>query len=409
MTPWMVSAHLALATPAQAQASIETQALAQAQADLRGNIAQVGPRRYLLAGKHQFHALWVRDFAMAAAGALDSGETQAVHDSLEKILENQRADGLLPRLIDHIDAPLRVLLSGIGLRPKFAEPLRAFYGSENGVVSIDSNAGIPIAAQEYLARTHDRAFAAKWWPAATRAVAFLETRYGDPSGLIARQPPFSDWEDSIARRGRVAFTNELHVLALRALAAWALELGQIADAVEYGERAARAAERFREFFWDPADHKIFNFERDPRWSADANFLAVARGLVSPEQGREILTAANSTPLADLGRVTWPDYSHRQKSFFVRLAGLADYHDRLRWIWLGALAAQAARATGDSARCLDRIHELSALILRTGHVAEVYRERRSTLKPVRRLLYRSEMPFTWSSGYFIHAATQGCGP
>src|SRR4051812_23567939 len=94
-------------------------ALEIARAGLVSNIARLEDSsgrewQFLLAGGHQFHTLWTRDFGMASAGALALGQTQAVRDSLEVIFANQRADGLMPRLIDHSNAVVRMLFSEIG-------------------------------------------------------------------------------------------------------------------------------------------------------------------------------------------------------------------------------------------------------------------------------------------------------
>jgi hypothetical protein len=81
---------------------------------------------------------------------------------------------------------------------------------------------------------------------------------------------------------------------------------------------------------------------------------------------------------------------------------------MRWLWITALAARAERAVGNCAGYHAIMDQLSALIARRGAIEEVYDlKRNGTLKPVRRLFYHAENPFTWSSAMYLEAANEGC--
>src|SRR5258708_4208728 len=62
---------------------------------ISGNIARVKNKRtgetksFVLAGAHQFHTLWARDFSMAVPGLMVMGESSAVKDSLEALMTYQ--------------------------------------------------------------------------------------------------------------------------------------------------------------------------------------------------------------------------------------------------------------------------------------------------------------------------------
>jgi glycogen debranching enzyme len=368
-----------------------------------------GEKLYLVAGAHQFKSLWARDFSMSVAGALAIGANQVVHDSLEALFQFQRKDGLLARGVDDVSIQARVVLALIGITPDLKGPLRASYISENQVPSIDSNAIVPWAASEYLAATGDREFARAWFAGAEAAIGFLEREYF-VDGLIGRQPPYSDWEDSVQRTGRVAQTNIYYILSLRGLGSWAALLGQEAKAAEYALKAELAVARFRDFFWIPGRHILRNFEGDDHLTADANLMAVTHHLVTESQAREIMATLRESPLWQPmpGKPTWPDYAASRKDIFVKLVGLSAYHDRMVWLWITAMAAMAEREVGNCAGYREIMQRLSDRIAADGTVHEVFDVKKGgRLVPVVRPLYRAEAPFTWSSALYLEAASRAC--
>jgi hypothetical protein len=364
-------------------------------------------KRYLLAGAHQYHSLWAWDFSFASLGALKIGEAGAVHDSLEIYFSNQRADGVLPRVIDNREITWRVILGMAGITPHFGNPLKASFETENRVLSPIPNAILPWAASRYILFTQDRVFAKKWFSAAEKAVEWLEFSSMD-DGLIGKQAPYSDWEDSVQRTGKVAFTNELYALSLQGLAQWAEFLGDHDKEIFYLNRFQTFKKTFRDFFWMKDRNAIRNFEGDDRLAADANLLAVAYHLVDDPDAKAILNTLRSSPLWQPmpGKVTWPDYPRSMKSALPKIVGLAGYHDKMLWLWLTALAVKAERAVGNGDAAKHILDQASRLIISEGALYEIYEQKRNgSLKPVRRILYHPEHPFTWSSGLFLEAALE----
>ena len=78
-----------------------------------------------------------------------------------------------------------------------------------------------------------------------------------------------------------------------------------------------------------------------------------------------------------------------------------------WLWITALAAEAEGALGDCEAYARILEQASGLILKEGTIHEVYSLRGGSLDPVRRLIYRAEEPFTWSSAAFLQAVRGGC--
>lgn len=367
-------------------------------------------KKYLLAGARQYRTLWARDMAMSVQGAMAAGEFQAVKNSLEIFFKFQRFDGLLPRLIDNQNILTRVLMGVMGHPPMFREPLRAWFTTENRVIAIDSNLAIVWASSRYILRSEDLVFAKAHFVAAEKAILFIETHFS-VEGIVGKQPPFADWADSVQRTGRVAFTNELYILALRGLSQWAEKVGEPVRASFYQDKAAEVTERFLTFFWDPKERIIVNFERDHRWTADANFFAVAHGILPREKSIELMDRLRMSPLwiPFPGRPTWPDYEPHMKSWLVKRVNLAGYHDQYLWFWLTCLAACAETAIGNADGYAQIMRSVSGRIVadRTVHEVYEYDERNQQIVPVKRWLYRAESPFTWSAAMFLEACEDGC--
>ncbi|MCC7441471.1 MAG: hypothetical protein IT285_07550 [Bdellovibrionales bacterium] len=393
-----------------------TEAWSLAVSALQHNVVPVdGPEgtenlEIVLAGAHQFRTSWSWDFAFASEGLLGIGRERAVRDTLASFFERRRADGLLPRVLDSLPIELRVVLGLTRIARGFKGPLKPWYVSENKAVSPIPNLTLVAAASRYVQASHDAAFARRWYPVARSAVAFVEREWGE-DGIIARQQPFSDWEDSVRREGRVAFTNLLYVRALQAIGEWAAYLGEAEQARQDALAAEFTLGRVLEVFWDESRGVLRNYVGDDtRLTADANLFAVANRMLTGARAGRAMGVLRASPLwlPMPGRPTWPEYPGSMKSFFVTIGGMRDYHDRLYWPWITALAARAERALGNCADYERIMAQLDRLFVEHDEVGEVYRlTARGGLAPVKRLLYRSEAPFTWASGMYIEAAADGC--
>lgn len=130
-----------------------------AEKSLRANFEQVGSSFFLTAGRNQFRSLWVRDFCFSVPALLAMDETPLVRDQLDLIWSHQNEAGLFPRGLDSMSPKLRVL---------------------RAVCKLQSRPSITKALQ-YLLGFEDR-------------------------GLLL-QPKFSDWQDSVRRKGKTSFVN----------------------------------------------------------------------------------------------------------------------------------------------------------------------------------------------------------
>jgi glycogen debranching enzyme len=126
--------------------------------------------------------------------------------------------------------------------------------------------------------------------------------------------------------------------------------------------------------------------------------------------REALQTLRNSPLWTPmpGRPTYPDYPAHMMGFNIKLVGITGYHDSNYWLWLTALAAMAEHRLGNKAECARILDALSDQIVRDGEIYEIFDlVPGGALKPVKRLPYRAESPFTWSSGMYLEASKADC--
>ena len=349
------------------------------------------------AGANQFRSLWTRDFCFAGRGLLRSGRGDVVGDHLAVLLEQRRDDGLLPRTLDSMDAKLRVawvcarrlvpLLPG---PPRLRGRLKPEYQDQHGQLAIDGNALAVLLALALGARQP------AWWErhvqGARAAFAFYGPRVR--RGLV-QQPPFSDWQDSVRRKGATFYTN---------LLVWATAQGLVRAG--FDELAAPAAALRvaleRTFGGQPLYRSVAG---KPFVSLDGNLLAIDLGFVVGARAIDLYEALRASAFwtrdGTPGWNTTPDYPASWRNPGVQLVGLGHYHDRLRWSWLTSLAAKVAADMGDLAAAEHALEHLAACAARDDGIAEIYREQ-APHRLWRSPLYRSEIPFSWGAGMCLDA-------
>lgn len=367
---------------------------------LLANVNELDGRRLLSAGAHQFKALWTRDFGWSVRGLLAAGRKDVVRDQLTLLLAHVRKkDGLVPRTLDSMNPKWRVVLSsiwwrlGLALRPQ----LKPEYEDQHGQIAIDGNALVILAAVDYVKTTGDTA----WWKAHEKElVAAFRFYDGRMKGGLVTQPPFSDWQDSIAREGPTFYTNLLYQTVMRRVA------DNPAFGVDRGRVRAHAA-RMEAAFFDARSGLYRSLVDGPRVSLDGNLLAIDLGYLPPSTRRAqdlyaaILRSPFWTRTGTPGFVTYPAYPGEWRAFVNELCDLRHYHDDLQWSWLIAMSAKVARAMGDERSARLALQKLERLAVRDASIAEIY-DADHDAKPWRSLLYRSEQPFSWGAAVTLEA-------
>jgi glycogen debranching enzyme len=139
------------------------------------------------------------------------------------------------------------------------------------------------------------------------------------------------------------------------------------------------------------------------FSSDGNFLAILWDIADKEKARHIEEAAHIFDLNDVpSQCVHPNYGSAVIGWHAKIAGIKDYHNGMSWLWLGCINALAKSKIGMKKDAIALLKKISDIIVKHGQVYEVYEQNGN---PVRRMLYRTEYPFAWSSGLFVHAVSE----
>ncbi len=385
--------------------TIEAKALLLASANLRAGIEKRrlpdGQEKLILcAGLRNFKEPWARDLGFASFGLVELEEFQAIKEALEVFLINQRPSGQFPVKVHATNIVDRYLHSLFKREQPTYAPIKPKYITAHKTISLDGNALLVIAILNYATRSGDTDFAKTHWPALKRAITWLERHALEADGLLY-QAPFADWADSIARRGRVLYTNVLYWKALKELALVAALYEEGEDSFYFEAKAQQLKTSINGHFWRADLGYYVTNQHFDNLSSGGNLLAIAWGLTTLEQAHAILDnmiefgMANPVP----SQVVHRAYPQKFIAIENRLGGIAHYHTSAAWLWLGAWHVIALTRMKRLAEAEILLYRMSSVIVRDGAVHEVYGPDGHYLST---FWYTSEAPLTWSAGMFVYA-------
>lgn len=358
-------------------------------ADLSSCITPLG----FTAGAHHFVDLWARDSLFAALGANVAGMASESKKTIETFLRFQRPDGLVPYLV------LRSKHSPgkyFNRHRYYKEPVAHFRSHMSLGVVPDGGVMTIIAARAYIELTRDKRFLMRHYEAFVRAFMWYGGRLRH--GLI-REWFQCEWADALLKSGNTMYTNVLYYKAAVDLSWLAKRAGKPADADFFAKRAEEIRELLNTHLWTGsyyADWK--DWKRRDYLAVHPNMLAVIFGLADKKRTASILKAAKESAWNGWTMEnSWPKYPVWRVPFFHSIIGMGDYHNGLIWLQPGILYALALHTAGKKREAKSVLSGIEEKIISSGGVHEVYER---TGEPVKRLVYRSEQPFAWSSGLFI---------
>jgi GH15 family glucan-1,4-alpha-glucosidase len=354
----------------------------------------------VVAGPRNFREPWARDFGFATFGLLTEGQVTAVRECLEVFFLYQKADGQFPVKIHSTTIPSRYLHSLFQREQPITSPILPKYFSGHRTISLDGSGLLVIAALHYAVVTDDRLFIQEYWNSLKKAVRWLEKFALEKDGLL-HQGAFSDWADSIARSGRVLYTNVIYWKALKDMAETAGLFGFEDDRQHFEEKARLVEHSIHTHFWRSDLGYYVTSYRFDNLSSGGNLLAIAWDLASEEKAHSILDAMQEYGMAEPvpTRPVHRPYPIRYVALENRLGGISHYHTDAAWLWLGGWHVVASVKMGrlDEAKVL--LDRMSKVIVGDGEVHEVYG---TDGKFISKLLYTSEAPLTWSAAMFVYA-------
>lgn len=359
-------------------------------------------KEILHAGYRNFSESWARDFGFAAYGLLALKQYSPVKETLEAFLWHQTRDGQLPVKLHSVDVVTRFLHSFFGREQPNELLLKPKYISGHGAPSLDGQALLVIAALAYSEQTGNILFLQDHWAELRLAMQWLENyRKGPEADPLLHQGAFADWADSIARHGRVLYTNVVYWKALSEMAVAATRLNMQEEAVQYFVQAEKVSRAINKQFWRPDLGYFVTSDTLTQLSSDGNLLAIAWGLARHEQAESILKVMEAARMAEPvpTRVTHPSYPRKLIALENLLGGMATYHTSASWLWIGAWHVIALVRTGHLEQAERLVSRILAVIVQDRQVNEVHA---SDGKPLSSMWYTPEAPLTWNAGMVIYA-------
>jgi len=355
----------------------------------------------LHAGYRNFRESWARDFGFATYGLIAVEQFEAVRETLEAFYWHQKNDGQLPVKMHSMNSLTRFLHSQLGREQPTARTLRPKYVSAHGAPSLDGQALLIIAALHYAKEAEDSNFLKEHWNRITSAMEWLQNKQKGIDGILLSQGAYSDWADSVARRGCVLYTNVIYWKALIEMAHTAASLNLNEEAVQLVAEAESISRAINERLWDPALGYFRTSESLYQLSSAGNLLAIVWGLATADQTASILNVMKEARMSEPipTRVAYPSYPTELISIENRLGGLTNYHTDASWLWIGALHVIALTQHGDTEQARDVMERIANVIVRDRQVNEVHG---SDGEPLSSFWYKSEAPLTWNAGLVLYA-------
>lgn len=359
-------------------------------------------KEILHAGYRNFFESWARDFGFAAYGLLALELYKTVKETLEAFLWHQTPEGRLPVKLHSIHVITRFLYSSLGREQPIETMLKPRYISGHGAPSLDGQGMLIIAALAYVQKTEDNTFLQTHWEQLQLAMKWLESHRTDPADGLLHQGAFADWADSIARRGRVLYTNVIYWKALNEMAWAATSLDFKEQAAHYSAEAEDVSRAIHTQLWRPELGYFSTSDKLHQLSSDGNLLAIAWGLAKTEQAESILDFMAEAGMAEPipTRVVYPSYPLELIALENLLGSLPNYHTDASWLWLGAWHVIALVKTGHLDKAQPLMARITEVIVREKQVNEVYGPNG---EPLSSRWYKPESPLTWNAGMIIYAS------
>lgn len=357
-------------------------------------------KEVLNAGYRNFRESWARDFGFATYGLLTLGQFATIKGTLEAFFWHQTDDGQFPVKLHSIDVLTRFFYSLFEREQPLEVMLKPKFITGHGTSSLDGQALLVIAAQNYAREAEDTDFLRYHWSQLKLAVQWLQI-HRKPGEILLHQFAYSDWADSVARRGRVLYTNVVYWKALTAMSEAATSLDVKQQAEFYAKEAEQVLQAIQAYFWRPDLGYFVTSARLNQLSSDGNLLAIAWELASPEQAESILKVMAEARMAEPvpTRVAYPSYPRSLIAVENILGGMANYHTEAAWLWIGAWHVVALIKADHIDEAQKLIARITEIIVRDKQVNEAYRP---DGKPLSSIWYKSESPLTWNAGMVLYA-------
>lgn len=348
--------------------------------NLRSNYTEIG----INAGGTHFSDLWTRDCMYACLGALEVGDYTVVKKSLTTLFNHRSKDNQITLRIGAYNMLSKFLHVPYRVRDRYTE-------DKIQNTPVDSNSLFIIVYIKYVQATGDE-FISK--QDVRRILEWLYSQQNkniEQITMLISEKAYGGWADSLKKNGAVLYSNVLLWYSEKLfMEHYNKELDAFPMSVSY---------KINKELWNGIYFSDFITNKgdvNDTFSTDGNMFAILTGLATKAQEKSIKKYLKLLLIDPYGAVMTRDMKY-QKSLecpMFRMLGMGDYHNGVIWTWISALTAVALK---------DKkiLMSLARRIVRDGGVYETY----DGDKPLKRLVYKSEKCFAWSSGLFVWAYHQ----
>jgi glycogen debranching enzyme len=350
----------------------------------------------IIAGKTHFSDIWLRDSCFASLGSLSVGDTNIVKTNLTTVLKFIKDDGQIPLRVGQKHMFLKFL--------GFTGQTKARFIEDKGVsIPTDSNSLFLIIAEKYISQTNDLQFAEQYFAKLKLAINWNFTMDQD-NDLLIEEGPYANWADSLRKRGKVLYTNVLHFAALDSFSKICALVSNKKEATHYNELKNLVKDKINQLFWN-GNYFIdwIHKHKHSYFSTDGNVLAIIFNLADSQQSSSIQQCIHEFDLdhAFSTETNFPKYKGKHIFPLFYPINMYDYHNGLQWLWIGCADAVAKHQAGLTTEAEELLTRMAKKIIKYRGVYEVYYDN----KPLKRLIYKSEQGFAWSSGMFVWACKE----
>ena len=210
----------------------------------------------------------------------------------------------------------------------------------------------------------------------------------------------AEWNDTALKWGNLLYSNVIYWYMLDRLSAWTqsfdLDLSK-----QLKLKRNTVAKALRKRLWNGkyfADW--YDYKRQDYFYAFGNCLAIAWGLTKKGESESILKECKKVRLSFTLETNSPKYPWWRIDIFQQLIGMGNYQNKSLLWWQPVLSyLSALKKVGEQTEVDQLVKTITQKVIKDKLIYECYQ--RSGL-PLKKILFRSECPFAWSTGMLLWA-------